>query len=116
MNIERLRAFCLSLPAATEDIKWGHDLCFSIGAKMFAVTGIEGPFTVSFKVTPEQFGELTAREGIVPAPYMARNNWVLAEDSTQLSEKEWEQFLKQSYALVKSKLPKKLQKEIDLLP
>jgi predicted DNA-binding protein (MmcQ/YjbR family) len=115
MNIERLREFCLNLPAITEDVKWGHDLCFSIGAKMFAVTGIEGPFTVSFKVTPEQFGELTAKAGIVPAPYMARNNWVLVEVESQLSEKEWEEYLQQSYELVKSKLPKKLQKELNLL-
>ena len=115
MNIERLREFCLSLPAATEDIKWGHDLCFSVGDKMFTATGIEGPITVSFKVTPEQFGELTTRKGIVPAPYMARNHWVLVEDSTQLSEAEWEQFLQQSYELVKSKLTKKLQKELNLL-
>ena len=115
MNIERLREFCLALPATTEDIKWGHDLCFSVGAKMYAVTGTEGPFTVSFKVTPEQFGELTAREGIAPAPYMARNFWVLAEDATQLSATEWETYLQQSYELVKSKLTKKLQKELGLM-
>ncbi|MBK0403183.1 MmcQ/YjbR family DNA-binding protein [Adhaeribacter sp. BT258] len=115
MNIEKLRSFCLSLPAVTEDIKWGHDLCFSVGAKMFAVTGIEGPFTVSFKVTPEQFGELSTRPGIVPAPYMARNHWVLVEDASQISETEWTQYLEQSYELVKSKLTKKLQKELGLL-
>ncbi|KAA9340227.1 MmcQ/YjbR family DNA-binding protein [Adhaeribacter soli] len=115
MNIERLRELCLGFPAVTEDIKWGHDLCFSVGAKMFAVTGVDGPFTVSFKVTPEQFEELTAREGIVPAPYMARNFWVLAEDPNQLSAAEWEHYVRQSYELVKSKLTKKLQKELNLL-
>jgi predicted DNA-binding protein (MmcQ/YjbR family) len=115
MNIESLRAFCLNLSATTEDIKWGHDLCFSIGAKMFAVTGVDSPFTVSFKVTPEQFGELTSRDGIVPAPYMARNFWVLIEKPEQLSEMEWQEYLEQSYELVKSKLPKKLQKELGLL-
>ena len=94
MNIERLREFCLALPAVTEDIKWGHDLCFSVGAKMFSVTGVEPPFTASFKVTPEEFGELTGRAGIVPAPYMARNNWVLVEDPDQLSEKEWETYVR----------------------
>lgn len=115
MNIESLRAFCLNLPATTEDIKWGHDLCFSVGAKMFAVTGVDGPFTVSFKVTSEQFGELTTRDGIVPAPYMARNNWVLVEKAEELSQSEWQEYLQQSYDLVKSKLSKKLQKELNLL-
>ena len=36
MNIEQLRKFCLSFPGATEDIKWGNDLCFCVGKKMFA--------------------------------------------------------------------------------
>lgn len=115
MNIERLRAYCLALPATTEDIKWGHDLCFSVGGKMYAVTGVDGPFTVSFKVTPEQFGELTGRPGIVPAPYMARNFWVLVEQPGQLSETEWTAYLQQSYELVKAKLTKKLQKELNLI-
>jgi predicted DNA-binding protein (MmcQ/YjbR family) len=43
MNIEALRKFCLSLPAVTEDVKWGADLCFSVGGKMFCVTSMEGP-------------------------------------------------------------------------
>lgn len=82
---------------------------------MFAVTGVDGPFTVSFKVTAEQFGELTARDGIVPAPYMARNHWVLVEKAEELSETEWKEYLQQSYDLVKNKLTKKLQKELNLL-
>ena len=41
MNIEQLRKFCLSFPGATEDIKWGADLCFCVGAKMFCVTGAD---------------------------------------------------------------------------
>ena len=39
MNIEQLRKYCLSFPGATEDIKWGADLCFCVGAKMYWVTG-----------------------------------------------------------------------------
>ena len=31
-----LLAYCRSLPRATEDIKWGNDLIFSVGDKMFA--------------------------------------------------------------------------------
>ena len=41
MNIEQLRKYCLAFPGATEDVKWGSDLCFSVGAKMFAVTGVD---------------------------------------------------------------------------
>jgi len=41
MTIESLRKYCLSFPGATEDIKWGADLCFCVGAKMFCVTGVD---------------------------------------------------------------------------
>ena len=59
MNIQQLRKFCLALPYVTEDVKWGNDLCFCIGKKMFAVTGIETDNNaVSFKCTPEKFAEL----------------------------------------------------------
>lgn len=37
MNAEPLISFCRNLPKATEDIKWGKDLVFSVGNKMFAV-------------------------------------------------------------------------------
>jgi predicted DNA-binding protein (MmcQ/YjbR family) len=115
MNIEQLRAFCLSLPAVTEDIKWGHDLCFSVGGKMFCVTGLTPPSGASFKVSDEEFEELTAREGIVPAPYMARHKWVYAESPEALSASEWERYVRRSYELVKSRLPASTRKSLDLL-
>ena len=66
MNIEQLRKFCLSMPGATEDIKWGADLCFCVGAKMFCVTGADSlAGGLSLKCTPEKFAELIEREGIV---------------------------------------------------
>ena len=107
MNTETLRNFCLSLPAATEEIKWGNDLTFSIGGKMFCVTSFDEPFKASFKVPDEDFEELCNREGFVPAPYMARAKWVLVSNNASLSKKEWETFVEQSYNLVKSKLTKK---------
>lgn len=113
MNIEQLRTLCLSLPSVTEDIKWGHDLCFCIGAKMFCVTGLTGPLKISMKVKDEEFDELSSSEGIVPAPYVARYKWILVEDISRFSKKEWEHYIRQSYELVRSKLPKKVLKELD---
>jgi predicted DNA-binding protein (MmcQ/YjbR family) len=49
MDIEALRRYCLSLPAATEGIQWGSDLLFRVGGKMFAVAALERtPLCVSF--------------------------------------------------------------------
>ena len=114
MDIEKLRKICLTLPAVTEDIKWGHDLCFSVGAKMFCVAGLESPFTCSFKVKDEEFEELSAREGFMPAPYMARNKWVLVTDPLKLNKKEWENYIRESYEMIKSKLTKKLRQELGI--
>lgn len=113
MNIEELRDLCLGMPGVTEDVKWGADLCFLIGGKMFCVTSIDAPHSVSFKVTDEQFDAITARPLVIPAPYMARNKWVSVQEWQVLQDAEWETYVKQSYALVKAKLPKKVQKEID---
>lgn len=112
MNIEALRDICLSLPGVTEDVKWGADLCFLIGGKMFCVTGLEGGPSVSFKVLEDEYDELSSSASIIPAPYMARNKWVQVQQWDRFTIQEWEYYVKQSYDLVKAKLLKKLQKEI----
>lgn len=113
MNIESLRELCLGLPGVSEDVKWGADLCFLIGGKMFCVTGLEGESGVSFKVREDEFDELSASHAIIPAPYMARNKWVQVQAWDRFTQQEWEYYVKQSYELVKIKLPKKVQKEIE---
>lgn len=112
MNLSLIEQFCLALKGTTKDIKWKNDLCFLIGNKMYAVTSLEPPFKVSFKVTAEQFGELTERSGILPASYLARNAWIMVEDPQALNPDEWRFYLRQSYELIASKLSKKLQKNI----
>ena len=39
MTTEDIQTICKKMVAVTEDIKWGHDLVFSIGAKMFSGVG-----------------------------------------------------------------------------
>jgi predicted DNA-binding protein (MmcQ/YjbR family) len=112
MTTSELEKLCLSFPGTKQDVKWGHDLCYVVADKMYCVTGLEGPLTASFKVLKEEMEELTEREGIIPAPYMARNNWVFVEDPKALSMKEWKQYIRQSYDLVVEKLPKKTQEKL----
>jgi predicted DNA-binding protein (MmcQ/YjbR family) len=114
VDIENLQKLCLSLPAATEDIKWEHDLCFSVGAKMFCVTGLEPPFSCSFKVRDEEFDELSTREGFMPTKYMARAKWVTVNNAAKLNKKEWEGYIRQSYELVKAKLTKKMRADLGI--
>jgi predicted DNA-binding protein (MmcQ/YjbR family) len=112
MSQSELEKLCLSLNGTTIDIKWGNDLCFLVGGKMYCVTTLAVPMKVSIKVLPEEFDELTERTGIIPAPYMARNKWVFIEKSTALTPKEWKHYVQQSYNLVFDKLTKKLKDSI----
>jgi len=114
MTTDSLRAFCRTLPHVTEDVKWGNDLCFLIGGKMFAVACLDrtSDHKLSFKCTPERFAELTETEGIIPAPYMARNNWVMLERWDALRDSEIKDYVRDSYQMVFEKLPKKMQAKL----
>jgi predicted DNA-binding protein (MmcQ/YjbR family) len=115
MNIEEIKNICCGMTGVTEDIKWEHDLVFSIGGKMFCVVGLDqSPTSASFKVTDEEFEEMCNRPGCKPAPYVAKYKWVLMEDITKMKKKEWEKYLAQSYDLVKDKLPAKLKKQLGI--
>ncbi len=109
MDIEWVRQFCLALPHSTETIQWGDNLVFKVAGKIYAIAGLEpGENWLSFKCTPEGFGELTDRPGIIPAPYLARANWVAIESENALSRTEIKRLLRTSYDLVVEKLPKKM--------
>ena len=107
MTIEDLRHYCLSLPGATEDIKYGSDLCFSVGNKIFFGTRIEGPFRTGIKCTEETFADIIERDGVVPMPRLSVTHWIRIEKANALSKKEWEQYINTSYQLVVAALPKK---------
>lgn len=110
MDVEWIRKYCMSLPHTTEQVQWGYDLVFKIGGKMYAVTPLEpAPTWLSFKCSPENFAELIERPNIIPAPYMARAQWVALEKGTVLPRAEIKKLLRESYELVKAKLPKKVQ-------
>ena len=114
MDIDSLRAYCLSLPAVTEDVKWDNDLCFSVGAKMFCVASLEPPLNISFKVADDVFEEISMQPGIIPAPYMARAKWIRVLASNHFHKEEWEARIKDSYNLVKAKLTKKVRTELGI--
>jgi predicted DNA-binding protein (MmcQ/YjbR family) len=112
MNIDSIRKYCLSLPHATEDIQWGNDLLFRISGKIFAGLSLEPPHSLMFKCTPEKFEELIEVDGIIPAPYMARNKWVMLERLDALRDSELKTLIKDSYGMIFSNLTKKAQAEL----
>ena len=113
MNIEDMQSICKALPSVTSDVKWEHDLVFSIGGKMFCVVGLDqSPVTASFKVTEEEFEEMSTRPGFKPAPYVAKYKWVWIDDITKMKKSEWKKYIAQSYELVKEKLPARIKKQL----
>ena len=118
LTAAQLETLCGHWPGVTRDIKWGADLVFSVGGKMFAVTpsdGSEGG-RLSFKVADDRFLELTDQPGIIPAPYLARARWFSVTEPQRFATTELEAFILDAYTLIRAKLTKKLQAELGPLP
>jgi predicted DNA-binding protein (MmcQ/YjbR family) len=113
MNVDWVRELCLSFPHASEQITWGSDLTFRVSGKIFAVTVLEpGKVWLSFKASPENFADLTERIGIIPAPYLARAQWVALETKDALPADELARLLRESYEMVVAKLPKQIRGQL----
>ena len=106
MNVDQIRAYCMSFVGATEKLQWGDELCFKIGGKIFAMLGLD-QLRVCFKCSPEVFGELIEREDIRPAPYVGRYKWVLLDRLDAVPTAELEDLIRQSYDMVAAKAPRK---------
>lgn len=108
MNVEQIRAYCLSLPDATENLQWGDDLCFKISGKIFTTLALTAvPQKVCFKCAPEVFAELIEREGIRPAPYVGRYKWVILDRLDALGGDELRESIAASYRMVAANAPKR---------
>lgn len=115
-DFEPQRALAATLSGATEDVKWGADLVYSVGSKMFCVFLLEAgrAATCSFKVDDERFLELTGVPGVIPAPYLARAKWVQVGRVHGLAGADLDALVRRSHALVASRLTKKLQRDIGI--
>jgi len=105
MNVDSVRAYCLSFPEATEKLQWGDALCFKVRTKMFAVLGLD-QVRLTFKCMPETSAELIERPHIHPSPYLARYHWVMLDRLNALRDDELKDLIWQSYEMVAAKAPK----------
>jgi len=114
MDFQSIRDYCLALPGAVEDVKWEGDLTFLIETKIFAIIGIhnQAPRAVTLKVPKPEYERLIAIEGVEPAPYLARYHWVAIRQPKRFPPDWIQTMLDQSYDLILSKLPKRVQKRI----
>ena len=110
MTLQRIREMCLAFPGATEQIQWGNDLVFKIGGKMFCVACTEPvappKVAMSFKCDDETFAELVERDGVIPAPYLARAKWVALQQFDTLDASQLLPLITRAFEIVSAKLPK----------
>lgn len=106
--------FCRSLAGVTEDLKWGDNLVFSVGEKMFAVFDLPEGEPFSMKTDAETFALLTQQPGIRPAPYLARHMWIQIDRHAVLATNANHDLLRDAYRMVAAKLSKKRQRELGI--
>jgi len=114
MDPELIRSFLLGLPHVAETMQWGANLVFwagdkAIGGKMFALANLDtdGRAVIAFCAGQERYSELLEREGIFPAPYLARAHWVAVERWDVFRPAEWKEELTAAHAIVAARLPRK---------
>ena len=116
MKYAEIEKFCLSLPGAKLSIQWGSDHVYKVGDKMFAAMGGPEmkPGSLSFKTAPDSFAILTKEKNIIPAPYLARAQWVQLARLDALDAKTLRGYLTRAHAIVASRLTKKKRAELGL--
>ncbi|MCP4460007.1 MAG: hypothetical protein GY816_18590 [Cytophagales bacterium] len=113
MEIDQLREYCLSMTGTTEGMKWGENLTFMVGGKIFAVFSLDTtPINASFQVSDEDFETMSERERMKPAPYFAKNIWICVENIGIVSDNEWKEILTNAYEIIKAKLPEKVRENL----
>lgn len=114
MNIEEYRTFCLSLKEAEEGMPFDENtLVFKIKGKMFSLTNIETFELINVKCEPEEAIILRDRfDAVIPGYYMNKKHWNSIKMDGTIPDKQIKEWIKNSYSLVVSTLPKKIQKEL----
>jgi predicted DNA-binding protein (MmcQ/YjbR family) len=72
MNIEEFRQYCLSKKGVTEEFPFGPDtLVFKVMGKMFALTNLDGDFSMNLKCDPDMAMELREQyPAVLPGYHM----------------------------------------------
>jgi predicted DNA-binding protein (MmcQ/YjbR family) len=109
MDVDSIRAYCLSFASTTEKLQWGDALCFKVGEKMFAVLGLD-KVRLTFKCSPETFADLIERPDIHPSPYLGRHNWVMLDRLDALPNSELRTLIQQSCEIVAAKASSRARK------
>lgn len=117
MNIEELRDYCLSKKGTTEEFPFDEvTLVFKVMGKMYALTSLDGEFSVNLKCDPEKALELRDEyPAIQPGYHMSKKHWNTVMMDGSLKNEFIKELIDHSYELVVSGLTKKLKEELNSL-
>ena len=109
MNIESIREYCLSLPMASEDMAFGDEyLLFRVCGKIFACYGFVREDYFVLKADPDHSIDLRDRYSeIEPAWHWNKKYWNQLRISGDLKDDMIKSLIRNSYAEVVKKLPKR---------
>lgn len=109
MNIEEFRNYCLLKRGVTEDFPFdATTLVFKVSGKMFALTDLEGDFSVNLKCDPERAIQLREQyPSIIPGYHMSKKHWNTIMIDGSVDNDLLLELIDHSYILVVSGLPLK---------
>lgn len=117
MTYDEFNTFCRKLPATSYVIQWGGSHVWKVGGKVFAVGGrVDGEPAYTFKASELSYEILKDQPGLRPAPYLASRGmkWIQHYAAPGLSDRDLEDYLRQSHRIVSLGLSKKKQRELGL--
>ena len=115
MNIEEFRQYCLSKKGVTEEFPFGPDtLVFKVMGKMFALTNLDGDFSINLKCDPDLAIELREQyPAVLPGYHMNKKHWNTVVLDGSLSKRLIMDMIDHSYDLVFRSLSGKLQLDLE---
>lgn len=119
MDLEALRAYCLGLPLATEEMPFGEDfwVC-KVGGKIFLIANLaQGGRSISLKCQPDYALELRDRYAgsILPGYHLNKRHWNTLH-TDQLPQTLVEHLIRHSWNQVTAGLSRRRRTELGLTP
>jgi predicted DNA-binding protein (MmcQ/YjbR family) len=111
-----LRRCCLAQTGAVEDFPFGPESSvFKVGGKVFAITALgRTPLSVSLKCEPELALDLRAGYAAIrPGYHLNKRHWNTVTLDGSVPDELVRDLVEDSYDLVVSGLPKRMQKQLD---
>ena len=116
MNIEDFREYCVRKPGVTEEFPFDEvTLVFKVMGKMFALTNLDGDWSLALKCDPQRAIDLREQfPAIQPGYHMSKVHWNTVMMDGSLPQPLVLEMIDHSYQLVVGKLPKKVKDELKM--